>query len=201
MRAEWLGRVPYADAWARQVARREQVIAGAAPEALWLLEHDPVITLGRRGGEVHQPEPAWPVVQTERGGLATVHEPGQLVGYCFKDVRRCGIRRFVEAVEAGLVGWLAEQGVDAGTRAGFPGVWVGEEKVAAVGFHVRSGVTMHGFALNLVNDLAGFSRITPCGLRGVGVTSLERLRGTAPCPGEAAPMVGRTILDALGTLG
>lgn len=204
MDVTWCGRVPYREAWARQVAYREAVIAGQAPPALWLLEHPPVITTGRRDATVDAARVAaagFELVATERGGLATCHEPGQLVGYLFADVSERGIRALVRALEVGLAAWLGEQGVEAGPRAGYPGVWVGQDKVAALGLHVRRGVTMHGFALNLVNDLRGFGLITPCGITDGGVTTLERLRGVSPDPAAAAAGVGRTCLWALAQEG
>ncbi len=198
----WLGSVPYADAHARQHAFRERVIAGERGE-LWLLEHLPVITLGRRGGEVDVGAAAaagYDVVATERGGLATCHEPGQLVGYLIVDVRRAGIRRVVGAIEDAAIAFLAASGVAAAVRPGHPGVWVGNEKICAVGLHVRHGVTIHGFAMNLTNDLTGFSLISPCGIRDAGVTSLIMLQPAAATPDAAAPAVARTVLDALARL-
>lgn len=203
----WLGRVPYREALEAQRSYRELLIAGRAPEALWLLEHPPVITFGRRGGELPGGPGAlrdagYELVQTERGGLATCHEPGQLVGYLLVDVREVGIARMVAAVEDGLIGWLAGEGVAAGRREGHPGVWVGREKVAAVGLHVRLGRTMHGFALNLHNDRRGFALIVPCGVTDGGVTTLEVLTGRRRALADVAPEVGgavaRALLDARG---
>lgn len=200
MNVEWKGRVRYAPMLQAQREHRERVIAGEAPGVLWLLEHEPVVTLGRRGGVVDRvaaAEAGYEVVETERGGLATVHEPGQLVGYLIADIHKPGVRRTVEALEDGIIGWLAGEGVHAGRREGFPGVWVGEEKICAVGLNVRMGVTLHGFALNLVNDLRGFRLIVPCGITDGGVTSLARVRGGAPAPALAAHDVAASVLDAL----
>lgn len=204
MVVSWLGTVPYREAWARQVQYRDAVIAGAAPPALWLLEHPPVITTGRREAAVEAERVAaagFELVATERGGLATCHEPGQLVGYVFVDVRERADAALVGALEAGIAAWLAAQGVVAGPRAGHPGVWVGRDKVCAVGLHVRRGVTMHGFALNLVNDRRGFSLITPCGIVDGGVTTLARWVPDAPAPAQAAASVGEAILRALALEG
>ncbi len=199
MIVEWLGTVPYRDALSRQREYRDRVIAGDAPEALWLLEHPPVITTGRRGAGVDAEAVAnagFELVESERGGLATCHEPGQLVGYVF---RRCdsGVRALVCALEAGIVAACADMGVQAARREGYPGAWSPGGKLCAIGLHVRRGVSMHGFALNLVNDLRGFELIVPCGLPGAGVSSVFREVGTSPTPIEAAPRVGDFVARAL----
>lgn len=201
----WLGTVPYGDALAAQRAHREALIAGTAGDEVWLLEHPPVITTGKRGvvdldGE-RIAAAGFELYATERGGLATCHEPGQLVGYLLMDARGIGVRRTVETLERAVTGWLLEQGVEAGPREGYPGVWVGREKICAVGLHVKAGRTLHGFALNLRNDLRGFGLITPCGIVDGGVTTLVRLVGErAPAPAQAARTMGdrivREFLDA-----
>ena len=199
---EWLGRVPYTVALERQRARRESVLRGEAPEAVWLLEHDPVVTTGRRTVDALDPvRLGMPVVETERGGLATYHGPGQLVGYLILDVatRGGGVRVTVRAVEAGLIAWLAARDIGSTRRDGYPGVWVGTDKIAAVGMHFRRGVSMHGFALNLTVDLAGFEGFLPCGIRDGGVTSLERLGGSSVRPESAAESVGFEIISALSS--
>lgn len=198
----WCGTREYGATLADQRAYRDGVIAGTAPEALWCLEHPPVITTGRRGGvedEQRVRSAGYDLVATERGGLATCHEPGQLVGYLFLDVSKIGVRRAVAALETGVIAWLATVGLAAQTREGLPGVWVGREKVCALGLHVERGVTMHGFALNLVNDLRGFELIVPCGIVDGAVTSVRRLAGAAPTPEAAAGDVARCVLDALDT--
>lgn len=199
----WWGRVPYREALQRQLAHRAAVQSKLAPGMLFLLEHDPVVTLGRRGGEIlpaAHPPPGVEIVRTQRGGLATAHEPGQLVGYLVADIRRPGVRRVVEALEEGLIAWLASRGLPAGRRDGFPGAWCGPRKVAAVGLHVERGVTAHGFALNLVNDLGTFAAIVPCGIRDAEVASVVGLGGGAISPTEAAPGVARSVLDAIGAV-
>lgn len=195
----WLGVVEYHDAHARQRQRREDVIAGRADEVLWLLEHPPTITLGRRGGEVIAAPPNVPVVPTERGGLATWHGPGQLVGYPIFNLgrRRWAVKEVVAGIEDGLIAWLARVGVQAGRRAGSPGVWVGHAKIAALGLHVRHGVTMHGFALNLRPDLAGYAAIVACGIADGGVTSVAALLGASPSPEVVANEVGQTVIAAI----
>jgi len=198
----WLGRVPYREALARQRERREAVIAGG-PEAMWLLEHHPVVTTGRRdAGEIDAAALAAAgidLVDTERGGLATWHGPGQLVGYLIVDLERrhLHVRTLVSAVEQGLIDWLAGCGVEAGRRDGFPGVWVGRDKIAAIGMHFRRGVSLHGFALNLDCDLGGFGRIVPCGITDGGVTRLaDRIPGS-PSPADAHSAVAASIRWAM----
>lgn len=206
MRWRWLGRVPYAEALAAQRAHRDALAEGRVGQEVWLLEHDPVVTTGRRGVDDIDPEAiaaaGYALVATERGGLATCHEPGQLVGYVLIDARDIGVRRTVTTIEEAIAEWLGTQGVVAGPREGYPGVWVGTDKVCAVGLHFRAGLTLHGFALNLVNELRGFGLITPCGIRDGGVTTLARLVADAPTPAAAAAAVGeivvRRLLDAAG---
>ncbi len=202
--AWWGTDLPYREAWERQRAARERVIATGRGEVLGLLEHRSVVTVGRRPtAGTPSPEALAALgvdhVVTERGGLATWHGPGQLVGYLVVDVwgRGLGVKGFVRRVEEGLIRWLATQGLSAGRRSGHPGVWVGPDKVAAVGLHLRRGVSMHGFALNLSGPLAGFDLIVPCGLAGAGVTSVERLGGPRLTPAEASASVATALLDVL----
>jgi lipoyl(octanoyl) transferase len=148
------------------------------------------------------------VFATERGGLATCHEPGQLVGYVFVDVRRYGVRDLVCRLEGALIGWLGAAGVSAERRPGLPGVWVAGSdppaKIGALGLHVGGGHSMHGFALNLVNDRRGFGLITPCGIEGAVVASVASVRaaagdpvGTALRPERVAQAVGERVAAAL----
>lgn len=197
--AAWLGRVPYGLALEMQRVRRDAVVDGAAPEVLWLLEHDPVYTTGRRGVDLDPDALGAPLHRTERGGLTTWHGPGQLVGYVIADVARRGgsVKGVVAAVEDGIIGWLRGQGVGADRRAGYPGVWVGADKICAVGMHFRRGVSMHGFALNLAPDLGWFDRIVPCGITDGGVTSVARIRGSSPAPADAWAAVGDFVRDSL----
>ncbi len=201
VRPQWLGRLPYRWAWRLQHLRREAVIARRAPEAFWLLTHDPVITTGRRLVEALPLD--LDVIQTERGGLATYHGPGQLVGYLIIDVarRKTKVKGTIRAVESGIIRWLDSRGVRATRRPSYPGIWVGPDKICALGMHFRRGVSMHGFALNLTVDLEGYDRIIPCGITDGGVTSLAALRGTSPEPWQVAEEVGRTLVDTPGLLG
>ena len=169
-----LGRVEYREAVALQELLRAQVQAGELPDLLLLLEHPAVYTLGRRSepGELPLGHDI-PVVGTERGGKLTYHGPGQLVGYPI--MHADNVREFVATMERALVTAVNEAGVPAGTREGreFTGVWVGDRKVGSIGIHVSRRVSMHGFAVNVENDLAPFDWVVACGLPGVRMTSLR----------------------------
>ncbi len=168
-----LGRVEYREAVAIQERLRARVQAGELPDLLLLLEHPPVYTLGRRSepGELPVGDEI-DVVETERGGKLTYHGPGQLVGYPIMHVPN--VRAFVETMEAALVDAIRAAGVPAETREGreFTGVWVGGRKIASIGIHVSRRVSMHGFAVNVDNDLTPFTAVVACGLPGVRMTSL-----------------------------
>ena len=180
MKVQWLGRVAYSDALAIQ----ERVVAAKAdnPDAedeLLLLEHDSVFTIGRTPDQSSLKDAAAlpaPVIAINRGGQATWHGPGQLVGYPLLDLRRRGsdLHRYLRELEEFLIGVCAEHGVAAQRREGLTGVWVADRKIASLGVGVRRWVSMHGFALNVCGPLEGFAHITPCGIAGVAMTSLER---------------------------
>ena len=200
----WLGRVEYSEALTRQRLRRADVIQGAASEVIWLLEHDSVITTGRRSVE-GLPSKAvlaatgTQLVHTERGGLATWHGPGQLVAYAIVNAwdRKLGARGTVCAMEQGVIHFLQDHAVEASRRPGYPGVWVGRDKICAVGMHFSRGVSMHGVALNLATELPGFDLILPCGIRDGGVTSLGILTGIEHSAEDLAPALGRALQAAL----
>lgn len=189
--ARWLGRVAYRDAWAVQRALVALRGEDRIPDQLLLLEHDPILTLGRHADPGHVIAPAAllaergiQVVRVERGGEVTYHGPGQLVAYPVVDLdaRRLGVRPFVEALEGALAETCAAFGVRAGTRAGHPGCWCDPDgpfprKVGALGIRVRGGIAFHGIALNVSVDLADFRLIDPCGMPGLASTSLARERG------------------------
>jgi len=183
------GLVPYGEAWARQRALFEARLAGAIGDTLVLVEHPPTVTVGRSGhdGHVLLGEDALhargaSLLHVDRGGDVTVHVPGQLVGYPILDLAPRGndLHRYLRDLEEVLIRALADPGIEAGRRAGRIGVWVGEAKIAAIGVKARRGVTMHGFALNVDNDLEPFRWIVPCGLSGAAVTSVARLLGPGP---------------------
>ena len=181
-----LGRVAYGaglELQARLVADRQ---AGRIPDTLLLLEHDPVFTLGRIAKREHLLFPeaelrarGFEVYETGRGGDVTYHGPGQVVGYPILDLApdRCDVHRYVRDIEEVLIRTCADYGVAARRVSGMTGAWVGQEKIAAIGVRIARWVTSHGFAFNVSGDLTPFSLIVPCGLRGRGVTSLERLLG------------------------
>jgi lipoate-protein ligase B len=181
LRVERLGRRAYEDALALQHARRDAVLAGG-DDRLLLVEHPPVITIGRRGDAGHVLRTTAPVVRVNRGGDVTYHGPGQLVGYPIIDLapRGSDVHRYLRDLEEVLIEVAARFGIDAGRRSGFTGVWIGRDKLAAIGIGVRRGVTMHGFALNVGDLREPFGAIVPCGLADTGVTSLEQASGTRP---------------------
>ena len=169
-----LGLVDYREAVAIQERLRERVQAGELPDLLLLLEHPPVYTTGRRSEPGELPLAGdIPVVDTERGGKLTYHGPGQLVGYPIMHVPN--VREFVATMERALIDALREAGVEAHTRegTGFTGVWVEDRKIASIGIHVSRRTSMHGFAVNVENDLAPFAAVVACGLPGVRMTSLR----------------------------
>ncbi len=179
----WLGRIAFQDALALQeqlVAERRA--ADGLGDVLLLLEHEPVYTIGRTPDQsslrdaTHLPHP---VVQINRGGQATYHGPGQLVGYPILDLEKRGhdLHRYLRDLEGVIIEALALYGVAACRRKGLTGVWVGMRKIASIGVGVRRWVSMHGFALNVSGDLTPFSEITPCGIAGVEMTNLERETG------------------------
>ncbi len=185
---QWLGDgVPFAEALARQEALVAAKIAdpNSTPDTLLLLEHAPVYTIGRtpdrtslRNAEAVLPHPLFTI---NRGGQATFHGPGQLVGYPILDLNRLGrdLHRYLRAVEEVVSAALAAHGVTAaGRREGLTGVWVGPRKIASIGIGVKRWISMHGFAINVQEtSLAPFAAITPCGLDGVTMTSVETETG------------------------
>jgi lipoate-protein ligase B len=195
VRCYWLGRIPYRDAWELQRSLVDGVRAGDLPDTLLLLEHPHVFTIGRSGTGEHL---LWDqdecrrreveVIWSDRGGDATYHGPGQLVGYPILDVRRLGhdILTYLRTLESSLISYLAELGIESEPGgAGLTGVWSGGEKVAAIGVKMNHSVVSHGFALNLTTDLEYFDGIVPCGLVGKRATSVEKL-GAGRIETEAA---------------
>jgi lipoyl(octanoyl) transferase len=189
-----LGTVEYREAYALQQRLRAARQRDELPDVLLLLEHWPVYTRGRRSipGELPMGEDWYrmqgiDIVETDRGGKVTYHGPGQLVGYPI--VRIDDVVEYVAALEGALVGALGEVGVVARGRSEegreFTGVWVEDRKIVSIGVHVSAGVTTHGFAVNVENDLQPFSWIVPCGLEGVRMTSIiretRRLSGEMKC--------------------
>lgn len=174
-----LGRLPYEPVWRAMQALTDSRGEHTGDE-LWLVEHDPVFTLGQAGKPEHVLAAGdIPVLQVDRGGQVTYHGPGQLVAYPLLDLRRLklGVRELVERVEQAVIDVLADRGIDAARRDGAPGVYVGDAKIMALGLRVRRGCSFHGLAFNIDMDLAPYARINPCGFRGLQVTQLLDLAG------------------------
>jgi lipoyl(octanoyl) transferase len=216
LRWVWLGTVGYAEAWAVQ---REVALARRSGElrddAVLLLEHPPVYTMGRQGEARHLG--AGPAalaaagaefVEVDRGGSVTFHGPGQLVAYPI--VRLNGIfpipghpahgdvDRYLRALEASLIATAAEYGVPVTRRPPWTGVWSEDRKLGAIGVKLAGGVTSHGVALNVATDLRWFDRITPCGIEGAGVASLETLGAPGHTPAEVAPVLVGALATSFG---
>jgi lipoyl(octanoyl) transferase len=194
--------MPFAAAAALQEKVREEVLSGERGDTLLLCEHDPVITLGRSARPEHvllPPEAlarqGIEVQRASRGGDVTYHGPGQLVGYPIFRLRR-GLVRHMEDMAAAIVSVLEGLGIAGQWRRDLPGVWVGSEKICAFGVHVRHRVAIHGFALNVSTALDAFATIVPCGLRSGGVTSIARLRGSAPPLADLAVSVASAFAIA-----
>ncbi|HLW35157.1 MAG TPA: lipoyl(octanoyl) transferase LipB [Chthoniobacterales bacterium] len=192
-RIRWLGRMNFADALAMQeeiVARRRE--SGNAVDEILLLEHEPVYTIGRTPdkssllGAAHLPHPLFAI---NRGGQATYHGPGQLMCYPLLDLRRCGqdLHLYLRWLEQTLIDFLATYDLSAIRRKGLTGVWIdrpsqgdgvaSQRKIASIGVGVRHWITMHGFALNVCDDLSPFAHIVPCGISNVTMTSMEKETG------------------------
>jgi lipoate-protein ligase B len=181
-----LDRLPYREAHKLMLGLVAAKRRSPGPEILLLVEHEPVLTLGRRGTDADilvAPEvlAAKGLVthRVERGGLATYHGPGQLLAYPIFDLRRLGISvdRLVRRLEDVIIDTLAAFGLKASRKPGYPGAWLGADKIAAVGLSIRGGISFHGIALNYDPDLSYFDLIRPCGLEGVRMTSMAKVLG------------------------
>jgi lipoyl(octanoyl) transferase len=190
LRVRWLGRMEFQ----RALALQEEIVLKkredpSVEDQLLLLEHEPVYTIGRtldrsslsatgriRRGEVGAAHLPYPLFVINRGGQATYHGPGQLMGYPIIDLRRCGqdLHKYLRWVEQSLMDLLAKYGIAAARRESLTGVWVGDRKIASIGVGVRHWITMHGFALNVCGDLSPFNHIVPCGINNVAMTSIEK---------------------------
>ncbi len=181
MIVEWLGRISFQDGIRIQLEQLQRCVE-TGEEKILLLEHEPVYTIGRlpdKSSLGRANELPFPVFETNRGGQATYHGPGQLVGYPILDLRERGrdLHRYLRNLEDLLIDFLHELGIQAIRVSGKTGVWVNDQKIASIGVGVRKWVTMHGFALNVTSDLTGFSSIIPCGLTGVEMTSVSKQTG------------------------
>jgi lipoyl(octanoyl) transferase len=177
-----LGRIAYRDAWRVQREHAERRAKGEIGDTLLLCEHPPVYTLGTnaRPSDVLDPGRAM-VVRTDRGGEVTYHGPGQVVGYVIADLDARGrdLHRFLRDLEEIMLRTLADFGLEGARVPGLTGVWIDGDKAGALGVRVRRWITTHGFALNVNCDLDWFGGIVPCGIRGRGVTSMEKAAGRA----------------------
>jgi lipoyl(octanoyl) transferase len=192
------GTLPYRVAWEAQLQLAEQRAAGEIPDVLMLLQHSPVYTRGRRAkaeelpmGEAWYEERGIEILDTDRGGLVTYHGPGQLVAYPIVDLAPLGgdVHEYVRGLERVMIGSLAEHGVGAQTIEGLTGVWTegtppgpgvdgAAKKIGSIGIHVSKGITTHGLAVNVDNDLQPFEWVVPCGIQGVAMTSIAREGGS-----------------------
>jgi lipoyl(octanoyl) transferase len=189
-----LGVVSYETAWEQQRQRHAAVVAGHQPDTVWLLEHEPVYTAGRRTEAFERPADGTPVVDVDRGGKITWHGPGQLVGYPIMHLPSAmDVVAHVRRLEDVIIGVCNDLGLTTERVKGRSGVWFTDggidRKVAAIGVRVAQGVTMHGFAINCNNDRDWFDRIVPCGIRDAGVTSLSEELGREVTVDEIAPLV------------
>jgi lipoyl(octanoyl) transferase len=202
-----LGTIPYRDALAVQAEVQTQRQADKRPDTLLLLEHPPVYTRGRRAadnelslGEDFYRTHGIEIVPTDRGGKVTYHGPGQLVGYPIMRVNDIGAH--LRKMEAAIVAALAEYGIEARSRCeegiDYTGVWVADRKIASIGVHISRGVSTHGFAVNVTNDLTPFTWIVPCGLPDVTMTSVAQELGREPAGGidSFAERVARRFCEA-----
>ena len=204
---EWRGRERYALTWARQLELHEMRRLGAIPDTLVLVEHEPVITLGRQGelsnlllSEERLSQLGIDFHRVERGGDITYHGPGQLVGYPIINLRERGlsVRDLMRGLEEALIRVLARYGVEAGRIEGLTGVWAGGAKVVALGVAVRGGVSYHGFAFNVEPDLEHFKLIVPCGITDKPVTSLALLTGRSVHLDEVRAHAERELRGVFG---
>ena len=197
LQSSWLGRLAYQPALDLQEKNVAARASGEIPDQLLLLEHDPVYTIGRQRdrsslGPAALPHP---VVEINRGGQATFHGPGQLVGYFIFDLQKLtpDLHLFLRWIEEGLITLLQDYGLAAQRREGLTGVWIEDRKIASIGVGVRKWITMHGFGLNVGSDLSGYEAITPCGIAGVTMTSLSRELGREISVEEAATEASRVF--------
>ncbi len=194
------GCLSYAGGLALQKETVRRRVAKEIPDTLILIEHSPVITMGRMAKAEHVigRRADVEVVPTPRGGDVTYHGPGQVIGYPIVDLTaiNLGLKKYLERLEEVMIRAVAPYGIKAGRQAGMTGAWVGDRKIGAIGVRVEKWVTSHGFALNANTDLSGFDLIIPCGLQGKGVTSIAREIGRDVDLGE----LRRSVVAIFGTV-
>ena len=206
LRVRWLGRMEFA----RSLGLQEEIVAKkradpSHPDELLLLEHEPIYTIGRTPdqssllGAAHLPHPLFAI---NRGGQATYHGPGQLMGYPIIDLRGCGqdLHRYLRWLEQLLIEMLAQYEIAATQRASLTGVWIDDRKIASIGVGVRHWITMHGFALNVCGDLSPFNQIVPCGINSVAMTSMEKETGQPFSVETVAASLEKLALNRIGDL-
>ncbi len=202
-----LGTMAYREAWAEQERIHESVLNGG-PETILLVEHLPVVTLGRREDSIRNlvtsPDQLQShgvdLVHSDRGGDITFHSPGQIVAYPIIRLNSHGfsVGGYVHRLEAIVIAALKEIGIEAQTDPNAVGVWAGESKICAIGVRIRRGISLHGLALNVEGDLSGFAHIIPCGLTSRGVTSIRKILGdNAPSIAEVKKILTRNLLHGL----
>ena len=206
LRVHWLGRINFAHALALQeeLAAKKREDASLEDQLL-LLEHEPVYTIGRTPdrssllGSTHLPHPVFSI---NRGGQATYHGPGQLMGYPIIDLRRCGqdLHKYLRWLEQLLIDLLAKYDIAAQRRESLTGVWVENRKIASIGVGVRHWITMHGFALNVCGDLSPFDHIVPCGISNVAITSMEKETKKSFTVASVAPTLEKLALNSIVSL-
>ncbi len=192
-----LGLVPYEPTW-RAMQEYTASRAGDSPDECWLVQHPPTYTLGQAGKPEHLlRETDIPLVKIDRGGQITYHGPGQVVGYLMLDLRRRNlkVREMVQRIEQALIDCLAGYGLAAQRKAGAPGVYIGEDKIAALGLRVRNGCSYHGLALNVDMDLAPFTCINPCGYSGLKTIQLKDFGVTDEVDTVADRLLGQLLLQ------
>ena len=205
MTFHWLGTTTYPDGLTLQNDLVEKRHSGEIDDTVLLLEHEHVYTIGRTRdrSSLREGELPHPVYETNRGGQATFHGPGQLVGYLLLDLNLHGrdLHNYLRRLESLLIDFAAEFGINAARREGLTGVWVEDRKLASIGVGVRKWVSMHGFGLNVSSDLSGYEAITPCGISGVTMTSLAKECGREIAVEETAraiePFIERTFAPAV----
>jgi lipoyl(octanoyl) transferase len=209
VRVSWLGSVPYRQAWDLQAELVRELRAGEGQGTLLLLEHPHVFTMGKAASADHllwdeeeRARRGVEVIWSDRGGEATYHGPGQLVGYPVLDLQELGltIPGYLEKLERSLIDYLAELGLDAEPgKPGLTGVWRADEKLAAIGIKLNRSVVSHGFALNLTTDLGYFDGIVPCGHAELRPTSVEAVNGLSVSTRPAAEAYARNFASAFET--
>ena len=203
MKFEWLGRIGWQAAYTLQERLVEQRLAGEIEDTVLLLEHEPVITIGRTPDKSSLRDEGsipFPVIETNRGGQATYHGPGQLVGYLVLDLTPLGrdLHADLRHIEDALIATCANYSVDAGRRDGLTGVWTANRKLASIGVGVRKWITMHGFAMNITAEsLQGFQPIVPCGIQDVTMTYLAGEAGREITVEQAAEAVQGPLVKVL----